>query len=78
MSIPDFKLLVNHHLNETEWRYETDPSLSDPILSRATVGSSFDEHPVWILGPHRGGKAEGADAVESGFDDPDILMSGPA
>jgi hypothetical protein len=53
LSITDFKTLVNHHLDTTEWRYAQN---SDDMMDvrGATTGGRMASHPIKVLGPTRG------------------------
>lgn len=49
LSITDFKALVNHHLDTTEWRYAQ--TRGGP---GANLGGQMSSHPIKVLGPARG------------------------
>jgi len=53
LSITDFKTLVNHHLDTTEWRYAQNSG--DMMDMRGGVtGGQMANHPIKVLGPARG------------------------
>jgi hypothetical protein len=53
LSITDFKTLVNHHVDTTEWKYAQNGDGMMDVRGGAT-GGRMASHPIKVLGPTRG------------------------
>ena len=58
LSITDFKALINHHLDTTEWRYAQN---RDEVVDTrgGAPGGQMASHPIKVLGPVRGAPGQG-------------------
>jgi len=51
LPLAEFKALVNHHLNTTEWRYATNQNTGAGPMDPLDGGHwQMDNHPIQILG----------------------------
>ena len=58
LSTTDFKALVNHHLDTTEWRYTQNND--GTVEGRGGApGGQMASHPIKVLGPIRGALGQG-------------------
>ncbi|WWC87152.1 uncharacterized protein L201_002038 [Kwoniella dendrophila CBS 6074] len=75
--IDSFRKLVNHHLDSTEWRYDSTKLVTLPILGRSIdpnmIEDSDDMHPIRVFGR---GWTEKDDWLEPEPDDMEVDPSG--
>lgn len=66
MPLEDFRQVIDHHLESTEWRFDTDTPVPNPhALLLPTQGMApLEEHPIRVVGRRWGGAAAG-DRIDS-------------
>jgi hypothetical protein len=67
LSLADFKALVNHHLDTTEWRYTLNRDGTAVGASGVIGAHQFENHPIRVVGPVRDQALVGQTEVEEGM-----------